>query len=147
MEPYETSLYEPPDSPDSDSTISGPDDPKRQLILSFNCWVVHCIIPGVVVMAYVRFVPTIRQGAEDLGIELPVVSQWVFYLANTMASYWYLIVAAQVMINLLFAIALAYVPRRFRWLTWLWFGSYLLGMVLLFVLLVVATKNFIVNIG
>lgn len=53
---------------------------------------------------------------------------WAIYLTNAMTSYWYLIAAAQVMANLPIAIVLAYLPRHFLWLTWVWIVCFVLGM-------------------
>lgn len=127
MEPYESSFCEPPVSPDSDASTAGENESKRELFIYLVCWLMHCFVTGTLVVLIISSGFSLRQTAEEIDLELPVMSLWLIQLAGMMRSYWYLIVAAEVMIHLPIVVAIAYLPRRFRWVTWVWFASFVLS--------------------
>lgn len=123
MDPYEPATMEVPATTTSKLTvwvILG------RLLISALSWSIHCFVTLVLLAVFVKVVPMVREQCDAMDLDLPAITELVFIWSNGFVNYWYLLAAAHVLIDAPIAIAVCYLPRRYQWVTWLWFSSYLL---------------------
>jgi len=131
MEPYGESTIEEPVATNSKRTLAVI---LGRLVTSALSWMIHCLVSAGLFLIFVKLVPLARDQYEAFGLDLPVISELVLNWSNGLINYWYLLVLAHIFIDAPIAIGVCYLPRRFQWVTWVWFTSYLLLAILLLVI-------------
>ena len=91
----------------------------------------HYIVTGIVFALLFWLIPPVKKSMDDLGLTLPVASQWTIIWSNLLVSYWYALVPLWLLADGGLLVGLGVLPSWLRWLQGLWFGGYLLGIVLL----------------
>ena len=133
-------MSEPFKSPEADTTPST-DQPKQgittgiifgRLLISAIAWSIHGVVTFLLFAIYVNVLPVCRENYEAYELDLPVITDTVLGWSAFAVNYWYLGVAALILIDGPIAIGVCYLPRRFSWVTWIWFTSYLLFAIFVF---------------
>ena len=91
----------------------------------------HYIVTGIVLALLLWLIPPVKKSMDDFGLTLPVASQWTIAWSNLMVSYWYLLAPLWLLADGGLLIGFGVLPGWLRWLQGLWFGGYLLAIVLL----------------
>lgn len=123
MDPYEAATTEQSAAAPSPLTLGVI---LGRLLISALSWSIHCLVTFLLMTVFIGLVPMARDSFEALELDLPAVTEVVLNWSIGFVNYWYLLAIAHVLVDAPIAIAVCYLPRRYQWVTWIWFTSYLL---------------------
>ncbi|MEW4561591.1 hypothetical protein AB1K70_03640 [Bremerella sp. JC770] len=98
----------------------------RRLLVSFFAWSIHLGVTFALIGFFGSIIPLYRETFEHFQLELPVITEEILQWSTLISNRWYLFVFAAIVANAPIAIGVCYLPRAWRWVTWVWFAGYLL---------------------
>ena len=98
----------------------------RRLTISVIAWTTHAAVTAMLLLVFVVMGRQVRQDVEEFQLDLPEISEPLLALCKLVADFWYVPVAALIVIDGPIAIAVCYLPRKFQWITWVWYAGFLL---------------------
>lgn len=126
MNPYASQLNE-------DSTSKAPDAPKLTLgiifgrfVISMIAWAVHVLVAAGLLLVFVKTVPMSWEFADLQDLDLAPITELVYRISIFFVNYSYLLGIWLLLFDLPTAVAVCYLPRRYQWVTWIWFTSFIL---------------------
>lgn len=126
MNPYASQLNE-------DSTSKSPDAPKLTLgvifgrfVISLIAWAVHVLVAAGLLLVFVKTVPMSMEFADLQDLDLAPITELVYHISIFFVNYSYLLGIWLLLFDLPTAVAVCYLPRRYQWVTWIWFICFIL---------------------
>ncbi|PQO42385.1 hypothetical protein [Blastopirellula marina] len=98
-----------------------------RLAISAVAWLTHLAVTLGLILFFASMVPFYRELFEVVDLQMATMTELVLHWSLGFSNYWYLLILALIVVDGPIAIGVTYLPRHFRWMTWIWFCSYPLG--------------------
>lgn len=95
-----------------------------EVLLAGCAITMQCFVAFTICLYMVWVVPRYRQFADSFGAELPGAVVSLFRLSELFLAYWYLFMIAVIVFGGPMALALRFLPNRFRWVRTCWLVSW-----------------------
>lgn len=98
----------------------------RRLTIAMIAWGTHAAVTAMLLLVFVVIGRLVRQDVEEFELDVPQMSEPLLALCAVVAEYWYVPILALILVDAPLAVAICYLPPKYRWVTWVWYAGFLL---------------------